>query len=49
MTRLLPREELIRLNDQRVTSSIFSDFRPRHEITDVTGEPTQTLAVSNVE
>ncbi|KAL7550696.1 hypothetical protein ACHAWF_013915 [Thalassiosira exigua] len=32
-----------------VTSSIFSDFGPRHEITDATGEPTQTLAVSNVE
>jgi len=32
-----------------VTSSIFSDFGPQHEITDATGEPTQTLAVSNVE
>jgi ubiquitin-activating enzyme E1 len=32
-----------------VTSSIFSDFGPRHEILDATGEPTQTLAVSNVE
>ena len=32
-----------------VTSSIFSDFGPHHEITDATGEPTQTLAVSNVE
>ena len=32
-----------------VTSSIFSDFGPRHEITDATGEPTQTLAVSNLE
>jgi hypothetical protein len=32
-----------------VTSSIYSDFGPHHEITDATGEPTQTLAVSNVE
>eukprot|EP00573_Skeletonema_grethae_P012771 CAMPEP_0201693020 /NCGR_PEP_ID=MMETSP0578-20130828/5745_1 /ASSEMBLY_ACC=CAM_ASM_000663 /TAXON_ID=267565 /ORGANISM="Skeletonema grethea, Strain CCMP 1804" /LENGTH=1238 /DNA_ID=CAMNT_0048178481 /DNA_START=27 /DNA_END=3743 /DNA_ORIENTATION=+ len=32
-----------------VTSSIFSDFGPNHEITDATGEPTQTLAISNVE
>ena len=32
-----------------VTSTLFSDFGPRHEITDATGEPTQTLAVSNVE
>lgn len=32
-----------------VTSSIFSDFGPVHEITDATGEPTQTLAISNVE
>lgn len=32
-----------------VTASLFSDFGPRHEILDATGEPTQTLAVSNVE
>ena len=32
-----------------VTASIFSDFGTRHEITDATGEPTQTLAVSNLE
>ena len=32
-----------------VTASIFSDFGPRHEIADATGEPTQTLAVANVE
>lgn len=32
-----------------VTASIFSDFGPHHEIADATGEPTQTLAVSNVE
>jgi len=32
-----------------VTSSIFSDFGPQHEITDATGEPTQTLAISNME
>jgi ubiquitin-activating enzyme E1 len=32
-----------------VTSSIFSDFGPHHEILDATGEPTQTLAVSNME
>ena len=32
-----------------VTSSIFSDFGTQHEITDATGEPTQTLAISNVE
>jgi hypothetical protein len=32
-----------------VTSSIFSDFGPSHEIADATGEPTQTLAVSNIE
>lgn len=32
-----------------VTSSIFSDFGNHHEITDATGEPTQTLAISNVE
>lgn len=63
VTRLLPREELFRLNETArangiafvmsvtngVTSSIFSDFGPTHEITDATGEPTQTLAVSNVE
>ena len=32
-----------------VTASIFSDFGPHHEIADATGEPTQTLAVANVE
>lgn len=32
-----------------VTASIFSDFGPRHEIADATGEPTQTLAIANVE
>uniref|UniRef100_A0A7S4R506 Ubiquitin-activating enzyme E1 C-terminal domain-containing protein n=1 Tax=Ditylum brightwellii TaxID=49249 RepID=A0A7S4R506_9STRA len=32
-----------------VTASIFSDFGPHHEIFDLTGEPTQTLAVSNIE
>ena len=32
-----------------VTASIFSDFGPRHEIADATGEPTQTLAVANIE
>lgn len=32
-----------------VTASLFSDFGPRHEIADATGEPTQTLAVANVE
>ena len=32
-----------------VTCSLFSDFGPRHEISDATGEPTQTLAVSAVE
>jgi ubiquitin-activating enzyme E1 len=32
-----------------VTASLFSDFGPQHEIADATGEPTQTLAVSNVE
>jgi len=32
-----------------VTASIFSDFGPQHEIADATGEPTQTLAVANVE
>lgn len=32
-----------------VTSSIFSDFGPHHEITDATGEPTQMLAIANVE
>lgn len=32
-----------------VTTSLFSDFGPEHEISDATGEPTQTLAVSNVE
>lgn len=32
-----------------VTSSLFSDFGPSHEIADATGEPTQTLAVSNME
>jgi ubiquitin-activating enzyme E1 len=32
-----------------VTSSIFSDFGSHHEITDATGEPSQTLAISNVE
>jgi ubiquitin-activating enzyme E1 len=32
-----------------VTTSLFSDFGPQHEIADATGEPTQTLAVSNVE
>ena len=32
-----------------VTSSIFSDFGCTHEIADATGEPTQTLAVANME
>jgi len=32
-----------------ITSSLFSDFGLSHEILDATGEPTQTLAVSNVE
>jgi len=32
-----------------VTSSLFSDFGIQHEITDATGEPTQTLAVSQIE
>lgn len=32
-----------------VTCSLFSDFGPAHEIMDATGEPTQTLAVSNME
>lgn len=32
-----------------VTASIFSDFGPRHEITDELGEPTRLLAISNVE
>lgn len=32
-----------------VTSTIFSDFGPNHEINDATGEPTQTLAISNME
>lgn len=32
-----------------VTSSIFSDFGTRHEITDPLGEPTKLLAISNVE
>jgi ubiquitin-activating enzyme E1 len=32
-----------------VTCSLFSDFGPEHEIQDATGEPTQTLAVSNLE
>mmetsp|Transcript_3005 Transcript_3005/g.6757 ORF Transcript_3005/g.6757 Transcript_3005/m.6757 type:complete len:1300 (+) Transcript_3005:21-3920(+) len=32
-----------------VTCSLFSDFGPDHEILDATGEPTATLAVSNIE
>lgn len=32
-----------------VTASLFSDFGLHHEITDPNGEPTQMLAVSNVE
>lgn len=32
-----------------VTSTIFSDFGLNHEINDATGEPTQTLAISNME
>lgn len=32
-----------------VTASLFSDFGPKHEITDVNGEPAKMLAVSNVE
>ena len=32
-----------------VTCSLFSDFGPAHEIQDATGEPTQTLAVANLE
>jgi len=32
-----------------VTCSLFSDFGPHHEVADATGEPTQTLAVSNME
>lgn len=55
--QLLHLNETARANDiafimamtNGVTSSIFSDFGPHHEITDATGEPTQTLAVSNIE
>ena len=32
-----------------VTASLFNDFGPRHEIADATGEPTQALAVANME
>ena len=32
-----------------VTASIFSDFGNHHEIADANGEPTQMLAISNVE
>ena len=32
-----------------VSTSIFSDFGPRHEITDELGEPTRLLAMSNLE
>uniref|UniRef100_A0A7S4NBG5 THIF-type NAD/FAD binding fold domain-containing protein n=1 Tax=Odontella aurita TaxID=265563 RepID=A0A7S4NBG5_9STRA len=32
-----------------VTASLFSDFGPKHEITDANGEPVKMLAVSNVE
>eukprot|EP00546_Thalassionema_frauenfeldii_P018444 CAMPEP_0178900650 /NCGR_PEP_ID=MMETSP0786-20121207/3584_1 /TAXON_ID=186022 /ORGANISM="Thalassionema frauenfeldii, Strain CCMP 1798" /LENGTH=1237 /DNA_ID=CAMNT_0020571663 /DNA_START=42 /DNA_END=3756 /DNA_ORIENTATION=+ len=32
-----------------VSLSLFSDFGTSHEILDATGEPTQTLAVSNIE
>ena len=32
-----------------VTCTLFSDFGPTHEIQDATGEPTQTLAVANLE
>jgi len=32
-----------------VTLSLFSDFGTSHEILDATGEPTQTLATSNIE
>jgi len=32
-----------------ITATMFSDFGPSHEIMDATGEPTQTLAVSNME
>lgn len=32
-----------------VTSSLFSDFGPRHEITDEFGEPSRLLAISNME
>jgi len=63
VTKLLPRADLVRLNETArsngiafilaitsgVTSSIFSDFGPDHEMSDATGEPTQMLAVSNVE
>ena len=40
---------LMALNHGGVTASLFSDFGPSHEIADATGEPTQTLAISNVE
>ena len=54
---LFPLNEIARANGiafimaitNGVTSSIFSDFGPNHEITDATGEPTQTLAISNME
>jgi len=63
VTRLLPREDLYRVNETcrrngiafvlavncGVSCSLFSDFGPRHEILDGTGEPTQTLAVANLE
>ena len=37
------------LNHGGVSASLFSDFGASHEILDATGEPTQTLAVSNIE
>lgn len=40
---------LMALNHGGVTASLFSDFGPLHEIADATGEPTQTLAISNIE
>ena len=61
VTALLPRADLYALKEAArcvafvlalttgVTASLFSNFGPRHEITDATDKPTQALAVAHVE
>ena len=48
-SRLIPLIAFVLAATHGVTVSLFSDFGPRHEIADATGEPTKTLSVANVE